>query len=629
MQQQPPPAATAAAPAAAPEATAASSLSSSAPPPPPAAAATAPLSNQMPAEEAKPTPSRARAPSTVGTVKEYLAWLSSSSSGQTSYLHTKRHFIKKFGEPKWNEHKEAVRSKLIARVEKDASISSSMNLIAEPVDIYSLPPAPHETAESITIGDLHGNTVKLVYFLFRHGVIGFKKDIANPAKAYEAFVGAYEMAGEVSESHIACTRTIWTRSRDMSRHTKTLERYDELDAMPSRAEVEETEHGKIKPERVRTWLENAQKDHDIAQKMLGATREKLPPMLKIVQVFLKQIEVRRRQTLVRLIGDEVADRGSNDWLTLLVLQFLYRQKVSVIILISNHGQEFVSAYEAYVNSKEFVSKNDVVDLQKLSFIGLQLLLEDKLISMQELMHLVSSCYQPMLRALDYSLNPQGIRIYSHAPIRLEVLRYAAESLGVVYDDSTRKALAQVIDKINIMFARRVYQHSSDKCCHTSTLDNPGYMNVEERREFPLANILWNRWSAKQDHLSSRPNTVNGYQIHYVHGHDSYQSQFAHVLNLDTPCGKGSRTKRRKDTNDARQIISDLGSLPLAKVNAQRFLDSHSMYKVACSNERALPKRHHKILDIELECERVKRIENMNRLGVKPNLFQKFMLHFGL
>ena len=163
----------------------------------------------------------------------------------------------------------------------------------------------------------------------------------------------------------------------------------------------------------------------MAKKILANCRSKLPDVLAATHLFLSQLQVRRRKTLVRLIGDELADRGSNDWITLLLMQYLSRERVEVVILISNHSQEFVSALESYATKNKFEAKNDVMDKQKTSFVGLKLLLDEKLVAMKEVMQLVNSYYQPMLRIMDYSLHPEGIRIYTHAPISLEVVRHIA------------------------------------------------------------------------------------------------------------------------------------------------------------------------------------------------------------
>ena len=50
---------------------------------------------------------------------------------------------------------------------------------------------------------------------------------------------------------------------------------------------------------------------------------------------------------IRLIGDEFADRGSNDYITFKILEKLYSTGVSLEILISNHSIEFLQAYENY------------------------------------------------------------------------------------------------------------------------------------------------------------------------------------------------------------------------------------------------------------------------------------------
>ena len=185
----------------------------------------------------------------------------------------------------------------------------------------------------------------------------------------------------------------------------------------------------------------------------------------------------------------------------------------------------------------------------------------------------------------------------------------------------------VIDKINIRFARRVSQHASDKCCDTSRITLLASMNEEEVRAVPLTNVIWNRWTDMHDIESARPNVVNGYQVNYVHGHDTHQSRFAHVTNLDTACGKGSRAKRRKDAKDALQILADPGSNERLKLSAQNFLDNHCVFKVACSDERALPNRHHKISDIEAEFRRAEKKKQKGKSPKKKNLIETFVDKF--
>ena len=57
------------------------------------------------------------------------------------------------------------------------------------------------------------------------------------------------------------------------------------------------------------------------------------------------IPILNRTLLVRLIGDELADRGSNDYFTLRILEKLYLEEIPIEILLSNHGIGFIEAYE--------------------------------------------------------------------------------------------------------------------------------------------------------------------------------------------------------------------------------------------------------------------------------------------
>lgn len=146
-------------------------------------------------------------------------------------------------------------------------------LIEEIVDIrrHPEPSKMMEPVSSVTIGDLHGNALKLLYFLIREGVLS----LADPNQ-YAAFVEIYcKSIDEITIQDIKAMRSIVNKS---------------------------SVNNKIK---------------------------------------------------VCLIGDEFADRGSNDYFTLLLLQRLNEGQVKLEITISNHGFEFIYAYE----SADFLTAN--------------------------------------------------------------------------------------------------------------------------------------------------------------------------------------------------------------------------------------------------------------------------------
>merc|ERR1719476_314708 len=75
--------------------------------------------------------------------------------------------------------------------------------------------------------------------------------------------------------------------------------------------------------------------------------------------------------------------------------------------------------------------------------------------------------------------------------------------------------------------------------------NPESTYLAEK--YPLVDVIWNRWNAVKDNkaLNLRPNRVHGYEVQYVHGHDTFQSPHAHITNLDTPCGKARQGKQEE------------------------------------------------------------------------------------
>lgn len=66
------------------------------------------------------------------------------------------------------------------------------HIIEKEVDIYRYPEEFEKHLDSTTIGDLHGNAAKLVYFLLRHNVLKFKEEIKNPVEAYQELIDLYE-----------------------------------------------------------------------------------------------------------------------------------------------------------------------------------------------------------------------------------------------------------------------------------------------------------------------------------------------------------------------------------------------------------------------------------------------------
>jgi hypothetical protein len=327
----------------------------------------------------------------------------------------------------------------------------TLQFINERVDIYQLPTADIKQTD-VTIGDLHGNAMKLIFMLIKHGIVSGinQNDYAKLVKIYTT-------------------------------PTEALSADD----------------------------------------------------LKQFDSILNKMRFDRKATL-RLIGDELADRGENDYFTLKILEKLHDHKVPFEIMLSNHSIEFIEAYEK--QTAFHVQMLDPEDHAP-SMEKLQQLIDRQLVSRQEVLDMTNKAYKPALCAIAYVLDVSKatpeITIYSHAGIGLNNICALAEKLGVTYQDTSAHALAKVIDQINKQFQAHV-KNNTVHTLYTREKMIAGYHNQSELlNDAPFEFIMWNRC---YDHVE-RPTTHCDYHINFVHGHDKRDATQNNVYNLDNDLGK--------------------------------------------------------------------------------------------
>lgn len=146
----------------------------------------------------------------------------------------------------------------------------------------------HSEEVEITIGDLHGNALKLFHFLVCEGVFQVSKSL------YEEFVAIYNSSTKLNDAAFQRTKVILSR-------------------------------------------------------------------LKVNKV-----------KIVRLLGDEVFDRGNNDFLTLLILNKLKESNVPFEIMLSNHGFGFLMYETGRRNIR------NVIPAQRASYINMDSFLNKSL-----------------------------------------------------------------------------------------------------------------------------------------------------------------------------------------------------------------------------------------------------------
>lgn len=346
-------------------------------------------------------------------------------------------------------------------------------LIEEQVDIYTLPHVKPQhipkIGDQITIGDLHGNAIKLLYFLLKHQIATNLN-----AKKYAKLVQVYKTP---------------------------------VDSL---------------------------------------TREQF----NLFNAILDKINFSTECTL-RFLGDECADRGSNDYFTLKLFSRLQESHINFEILLSNHGLEFIDGFERTdYFSKPF--KNQGIHSSCIcSLSNLLHLLHKDFVSSNQLKLLIDTAYKPFLKVLSYTLHQQSITIYTHAAVGLKVVKDFARFFKVKFDNSNNALLATCIDQINGKYQCIINSNKLHRFYNPKKLNLYGICS--DLITAPIENITWNRTYDYLDRLIEdiHDPEVESYFINveiknaknvlfditWGHGHDLNDPLKHHVYSLDNVLGK--------------------------------------------------------------------------------------------
>lgn len=265
--------------------------------------------------------------------------------------------------------------------------------------------------------------------------------------------------------------------------------------------------------------ENYQRLKDIYQKPELKKQD-----LQEFNTIIEQLDI-GETPLIRLIGDELCDRGQNDYFIFKILAKLKQSGIQTEILLSNHGIEFLIPYE---QNSVLKAPNIVKPNLTNSMNNMQKLIKESVINKKEVDALIKNSYLPDLKLIAYSLADNHITIFSHAGIGLEVIKALAAKFaekGVVYQDSSAKELAQTIEDINAVFAQSVREGKTHRLLVEHINKSPSY---DSHQDDPVNFVIWNRG---YDDLSREPQH-KGYHLYFVHGHDSKESTHDNIFNLD-------------------------------------------------------------------------------------------------
>lgn len=323
----------------------------------------------------------------------------------------------------------------------------------------------------VTIGDLHGNAIKAIYFLVQTGVMVLEQG----QKDYQRLYAIYKA---------------------QERENVTLPNY------------QLTIKGKK------------------GQKLSTKQYHEFLSILK--RAHLKPI------SCVNFIGDEFGDRGNSDTLTALVFEVLKDNAVPYRINVSNHGLVAIKSLKLMAKLKEshrhqikLLPGQEISLISTLSDLGISSDYENHhypkmaqiekakkpLLSPDEFCQILDESYYPFLNLINYQFDEKDqLNFITHAPAALktayELINLLNEKLGtsLIYEDTSNTKIAKMLDSINDVIIDLILKDELD-----NIYDDIPVIDIPDN---PFTRIAW----ARDYHPEESFITSTGKIIINTHGH---------------------------------------------------------------------------------------------------------------
>lgn len=322
-------------------------------------------------------------------------------------------------------------------------------LLEERANLFQFPIARTKIATEVTIGDLHGNALTLIYFLLREGVLNLSHE------DYKKIISIYT-ANQLNKN-----------------------------------------------------------------------------LLNDFKAIVQRAQKTDRNILIRLIGDEVCDRGQNDYFTLIILKKLHLLNQQIEIIFSNHGLAFLDAFENYASENKLYSNYFRGAQYSRSLTNLDNLISTNLITKDEVSDMVNNVYKPLIKPLSYTLDQKDdLILYTHAPSDLRIIKNLALKFNIKFDDLNIEALINTVKGINKRFCFYLLNNKIHTLFDRANFCNPDNF---KRNDTAIEDLTWNR---NYNELNFKP-VHNGFKLSYAYGHDKTEIShpFGNIYGLDNNFGK--------------------------------------------------------------------------------------------
>lgn len=256
-----------------------------------------------------------------------------------------------------------------------------------------------------------------------------------------------------------------------------------------------------------------------------------------------------------LMGDELADRGNNDYFTLKVIEAMDKKNMNFDILQSNHGAAFLQGFE----SKDIDFSETGLGDQSISSMRLKLLTtgidgNPPLRTKESVSSMIKNSHQKHVKLIDYQEfidenGTKGLVFYTHAPYSIDMMIKLAPKLGIVVNEDdlkTVEGITALIDKINGGYQQKLKEGKGSELFlqneENKLFDGKGKKFSENDVALPLI------WSRRVDVDLQKDPEFNGIPVRWRVGHigdDDISDKNPHAGNLDknNNLGKGATDNR--------------------------------------------------------------------------------------
>ncbi len=331
------------------------------------------------------------------------------------------------------------------------------------------------------------------------------------------------------------------------------------------------------------FLKLSEKDYkELLDIYLKAEKDECTPdLLQRWEEILEDAEYNPKAGILHLIGDELCDRGANDWLTLKLIEIMHDYSIPFTTKLSNHSLEFILKMETHFwKLKELSTHKKLTEIseKKLDFDCNTILLSSlpehasasrSLRTFAKLLNEgliewsntdedaprgvleIYKIYLKHLQLVDACVYPETNTLFliTHAPFNIKLLRELAvlfsrdEMKNIKAPILTTEELERVINLVNIKFNLLKNKFLIYKCINDSIPQSYLEINLKWVMQTAFYKLCWNTVAPSAlpelagqgilyDDVQPKQTIIDMFSIH---GHTSIKSPYC----VDDDFGKGS------------------------------------------------------------------------------------------